>query len=606
MPIETASAQLASTLAVIPGPGLLFGLMLGAAIVGGYVAHTVRVPRVVGYLAAGVALKLALYRALKIEAGSPAEAQLNEVGRTLGVVTNLGLGVILFSIGGVFETRHLKAIRSTVTRIALSETGLTFVLVFLGTFAAAMWVRGDTATPTVFAFALLLGLASMATAPAATLVVLREYDAKGPVTDMILSLTGLNNILCIVMFHIAFSLLVVVGVVAQAGGESQSIALRLLAITLGSGALGVLLGLTLSFAHAKLSHGDTLLILVATLMVVGAGEGWLLEHHQVSYNFLLTAILMGATFANVAIDPNRLDEPLQLMSRPILVGFFAMAGFKLHVGDLAGLHLVGASYVVCRIIGKVLGTYLGIRWSGSRGELRSSVGAALLCQAAVVIGLADFVETYWHDPWAKRFVTVALGSIVIFEVCGPLLTKWVAKQAGEVKAVTLLRRGGTESLGTLSVIALTWHALLRTVGLGHRAARGGDDPLQVRHVMRANVKCIPASANFTDVLGFIEHSRFNHFPVVDENKELVGVIHFSDIRGVIYDPLLSTLITAVDVASPATDAVPADMPLDELLRAFQDGDVGSLPVVECEGSRNVVGIVEQRDVLRTIHEWGYV
>ena len=85
-----------------------------------------------------------------------------------------------------------------------------------------------------------------------------------------------------------------------------------------------------------------------------------------------------------------------------------MAGFKLHVGDLADLQLVGGAYVVCRIVVKVLGAYLGIRWSKSHDDLRPAIGAALLCQAAVVIGLADFVETYWQDPWAKRFVMLSI------------------------------------------------------------------------------------------------------------------------------------------------------------------------------------------------------
>ncbi len=81
----------------------------------------------------------------------------------------------------------------------------------------------------------------------------------------------------------------------------------------------------------------------------------------------------------------------------------------------------------------------------------------------------------------------------------------------------------------------------------------------------------------------------------------MGVIHFSDIREIIYDPFLSRLMTAVDLSNPNTRAVSADMSLEEVLRAFQEGDVGSLPVVESSESRNVVGIIEQRDLLRALH-----
>jgi len=119
--------------------------------------------------------------------------------------------------------------------------------------------------------------------------------------------------------------------------------------------------------------------------------------------------------------------------------------------------------------------------------------------------------------------------------------------------------------------------------------------------MRTNVACIAADADFDEVLHFLERSRFNHFPVVNGEQELVGVIHFSDVRGLIYDSFLSHLVTAADLANTDTRAVSADMPADEVMRIFQDGDVGSLPVVQSADSRNVVGIIEQRDLLRTLH-----
>lgn len=586
--------------APIPGSGLLFGLLLAAAIVGAYVVHKLRIPRVVGYLFAGAALRLILCWLLEIDPLSRSGSEIDDAALPLRAITDLGLGFILFSIGGVFEARHLKSVGGRVLRIAAGESGLTFGLVFAGVWVASLLVGGGTFV-TVLAFALLLACAAIATAPAATLSVLREYDSKGPATDTILGLTGLNNILCIIAFHVCFSLLAAGGALGEVELSTRAIWVDLLTATVGSVALGVVLGFGLSLLHAKLHPGDTLLILVAILIIIGAGEGWLYEHQRVSYSFLLTTISMGATFANVAIDPDRLDAPLRLMSGPILVGFFVIAGYKLHLAELADLQIIGVAYIVCRAAGKIVGTYAGLRWSKAGGDLHRLLGSALLCQAAVVIGLADFVGTHWDNAWAQRFVTVILGSVIIFELCGPLLTKWVVKESGEVKAVTLLRRTGAPAIESASVIRLTWQALFKTLGLGQIFRRGRDRTLLVRDVMRANVKSIPTDAGFDEVLHFVEQSRFNHFPVVDPERGLVGVIHFSDIREIIYDPHLFNLITAADLASPASRAVPSDMPIDEVMRVFQDGDVGSLPVVESEGSRNVVGIVEQRDVLRAIH-----
>ncbi|MCH8271311.1 MAG: cation:proton antiporter [Planctomycetes bacterium] len=593
------------TLAVIPGTALLFGLMLAAAILGGYLAHLVRVPRVVGYLIAGIVLKAALHGLLQTDPLEQTGVLLAEAARPLKAITDIGLGVILFSIGGVFEARHFRPIGGRLLRIALGESGLTLLLVFAGTAAVGLILADGAATGTVLAFALLLGFASIATAPAATLFVVREYDAKGPVTDAILGLTGLNNIFCVVMFYLCFALLAASGLLGGVGLSSGTIWIDLVTMTVGSVVLGVALGFALSILHAMLRHQDTLLILVAVLIVTGAGAGWLLEHHSVSYNFLLSTLCMGATFANVAIDPGSLDTRLQDMSRPILVGFFVIAGYKLHLGDLADLQFFGIAYIVCRLAGKTIGAWLGMRWSRARDELPPLLGTALLCQAAVVIGLAEFVSASWQSEWAQRFVTVVLGSVVVFEVCGPILTKGVVKRAGEVKAVTLLRRTSVAEIGGASIVALSWHALMRTVGRGRGMDRGsassGTPSLLARHVMRANVKCIPAGADFDEVLRFVEQSRFNHFPVVDEQTRLVGIIHFHDIQGIIYDPHLVSLMTASDIAGPPGELVHADMPLTEVLAVFQQSNLGSMPVVESAGARRVIGILERRDVLRAAH-----
>lgn len=605
-------AQDATTLAVIPGPGLLFGLLLLAAIVGGTVARAIRVPRVVGYLLAGIGLKFLLYWFLGHDGSgegatgptAPTESSMEALDRAaapLSAIKDLGLGIILFSIGSVFEARHLRSVGGKIFKIAAAETGLTFLLVCIGTAGVGLAVGSGAPTLTILGFAVLLGFAAIATAPAATLFVLREYDAKGPTTDTILSLVGINNVVCIVTFYVCFSVLAAAGVLDHVQLSSENIWLDLLTMIPGSIALGVALGFCLSVLRAKLALGETLLILVATLIVVGAGEGWLLEHHNISYNFLLTTICMGATFSNVAIDPEQVDESLQAMGRPILVGFFVMAGYTLHLNELVHLKYIGVAYVVCRLIGKVLGGYLGMRWSGAIGELRATCGSALLCQAAVLIGLAEFVTTYWDDDWARRFSTVALGSVVVFEICGPILIKRAVTRAGEVKAVTLFRRPLVAG-GGASVLALTAQALLRTVGLGRGGRRHRPEPLQVRHIMRSNIKCLSADASFDEVLRFAERSRFNHFPVVDRHQHLVGVIHFSDIREILYNPFLSKLMTAVDLANVDSRVVPADLPMEEVFRVFQTGDVGSLPVVESESSRVVVGIVEQRDLLRAVHE----
>jgi Kef-type K+ transport system membrane component KefB len=582
-----------------PGPGLLFGLMLVAAIIGGTLAKLMRIPRIVGYLFAGIALHLILTSLLGAHEGTNVGDQLKENAFTLRAIKNLALGLILFSIGGVFERQHINRVGARILRISAAETGLVFVLVAAAT-ATAAWLE-FAHWPTAIAMSLLLAAAALETAPAATLFVLREYDAKGPVTDTILSLTGANNILCIVLFYVAFYSLAAVGWIDPTRDGGPGILVRLSALIFGSLLLGVILGVLLSIIHSKLPAPDAMLIFFAAFLVVGAGEEWLTNHPQVgfSYSFLLTALVIGAVFANVSVDPERLNTTLKIVGGPIFAGFFVLAGYQMHIDEFHTIGWIGAAYLVARAIGKLLGVYIGIRRSVEGGEIKPYLGNAMLCQATVAIGLADFVAVSLDSEIGHRFAAVVLGSVVLFELAGPLLTKWTAVRAGEVKAVTLLRRANVDS--NRSVLSSTLQALANSIGPGRTASTKPQEELQVRHVMRRNVKFIRASDTLEEVLHFVERSQFDTFPVVDQDG-LVGMIPFADLRDIIYEPALAELVTAIDLIDPSIPPVGSDESLKTVLELFATHtEVGSLAVVESKNRSHVIGVVEQRDVLRAMH-----
>ena len=587
-------------LAIVPGPGLLFGLMLAAAIVGGYAARMVHVPRVVGFLLGGVALRASLSTILGTDGDEEVRAAMKAAAEPLRAIKDLALGLILFTIGSVFERSKLRAASRRVLKISLVEVLCVAGFVFILCAPAAILMRGGESVGQGLVLALLLSAAAIATAPAATLFVLQEYDAKGPLTDTILALTAANNVVCLVVFQTLFLLLAASGTIATTGAFAQNAVLALVASTVGSVALGIVAGTAISMLHAKLPLAETVLFFFATFILLGAGEQWLWEHRGVSYNSLLTALVIGGVFANLAIDSQKLGTAIRTVGSPIFVGFFVMAGYELHVGEIPSMGWLGAAYVVARLLGKWLGCRRGVSWAGGTPRTERQLGTALLCQAAVVIGLADAVQRGWQSPLAPTFVTVVLGSVVVFELIGPLLVKRCVVQAGEVKAMTLLSRAGAVTEGR-SIVRLTFSALGRLFGLRRERETASPDTLTVQHIMRTNVQFIRAGATFKEVLHDIERSTHSHFPVVHENGEFAGVIHFSDVRDVIYDPALSELVTAVDLADPESVPVPVDMPLRELLDRFTELNVAVLPVIGDEGDRRVVGLVEQRDLLRALH-----
>ncbi len=585
--------------------GLLLTALLLAALAGGIIAHAVRVPRVIGYLLGGaithaLVLWLLADTADAMDAGEQARnwlGTLKAAEQPLKIVKSLALGLILFSIGGVFDARWMRGAWRVLWRLALSDATITSVLVTGTVLCAALFLIDLPAGAPIVPLALLLGIAAVATAPAATLVTLREYDAKGPVTDTLLGVVGANNVICIVLFDIAFLILAATGALGttDVGWERALIGMGL--TTVGSVVVGVTLALTLSVAHSRLQAAEALLLAVAGLIGLWAARGLLLDELGVSFNFLLAALVAGAVFANIAVDPERFESTIALVGKPLFLAFFALAGYQMRFDELGKLGAIGAAYIGARAVGKWLAARIGRRWAGPSAELRPDLGLGLMCQAAVVIGLADFVQTHWGDAWAKQtFVTTALGSVIVFELCGPILIRRLVVLAGEVKVVTLLRGGGKSGLA--ADIGRSIESLLRTLGARRRSTAA--EPLRVRHIMRSNIKSLRGDASFDEVLRFVEQSRFSQFPVVDDEDRLIGVIHFSDIREIIYDTTLARLVTAADLCNTSRAVAPIDLPLDEALSEFQRADGNAMTVVDDVESRRVLGIVEQRDLLRAL------
>jgi Kef-type K+ transport system membrane component KefB len=587
-------------------PGFLLGLMLLAAFLGAAAARPLRIPRVVGFLAAGVLLKLSIVAAAVrgSEATWPqALERATAAAHPLRGLTDLALGLILFFIGAVFERAHIKSVGPRAFRVGAMEMGLTLVLVALlcGTVAA---LTDDWSPSEVVALGLLLGIAAIATAPAATLLVLREYEAKGPMTDMVLTLTGINNVVSIVLFHVAFLLLASTGVIATQPDPGQVLPLDLFLTTIGSALLGLILGTALSWFHVRNNVAETLLVFLAVLLALGAGRDWLDEKLKLSFSFLLTSLTMGAAFANVAVNPERLSKGLALIGGPLFAAFFVKAGYELHLEVLPALGWLGTIYIVARVAGKVCGAYCGGRWARLVHLIKPYMGMALLCQAGVVIGLGTFLVGNWGHveggvfvpaAGASAFYTVILGSVAIFEMFGPLLIKQAVVRGGEVKAVQLWSH---REVGAASPASLVLRSLANLLGLRRAAARDANKDLRARHLMRTNIKLLHDADTFDEVMHFVERSRFNHFVVVDDDDKLTGMIHYSDLRDIIYDPVMRDLVTAADMADIAAPYLTVEQTLHEVMDKFAKTEYDALPVIDTEESRKVVGQIEQRDVIR--------
>jgi Kef-type K+ transport system membrane component KefB len=388
---------------------LSVGLILMAALLSGHLAQLARVPEVTGYLLIGVLI-------------GPSALDLisHDNITTLGFLSDVALGLILFNIGSIFEASNFRQVGSGVVRVTLWEATLAFALVCF------VLVLSGMALP----LALLLGVVAMETAPATTLMVLNEYDAEGPMTNRLLALVALNNMYVLVVFGVVTAGLTLFDATGQGWIASGYRAVHgLLWTTIGSVALGALLGLMMDFwaMRAKESGEAMILSIGAVLIAVGASR-WL------GLSPLISTLALGATVANASPQGDRLLRALGRADPPLYAAFFVLAGAELVPSSVLGLGLIGLAYTVARAVGKVAGARIGLRGQDVPDVVRRQIGYCLISSSSLAVGLTIQIRTAF-PAYAATITGIVLAAVVIFEVVGPLLTRRALFATGEAKTV---------------------------------------------------------------------------------------------------------------------------------------------------------------------------
>lgn len=550
------------------------------ALVGGRLASLANIPRVTGYLLAGMLMGPSITGWLNLPT-----AFTEAVRHEMSLITDLALALIMLSIGGQLQTENLRRWKHRILIFSLSEIGVTASLValFTGTcnqFILRYHVPGLSVLETSLMFGLFLGVIGVATAPAATLMVAREVEADGPVTDVALTLVGLNNLACVVAFTLLSHFLL--------GGQ---IDLWLLGQQLaGPVVVGGAGGVLVAFWSQRLEMSTEF-----KLLLLGGSAAVVTLADHLSMNPMLAGLAFGATLANSSPRWDRLQKALKQVDYPLYVCFFVLAGANLHLESLAHIGLIGVAYVIARTIGKLAGARLGAHWGRFGERERSWIGMTLMAQAGMAIGLAVSLRRQWPEG-GPLVETVVLGSVVIFELFGPLAVRRGLVQAGEVPILSMLHKRAPQ--GAMEGLHNVAHHFRLSLGLpeGHRLKDPGD--ILVQHIMRRNVDALKVSTPFNKLLQKIAHSRYDRFPVIDQEGHFVGMINYTEIRSLLFEPTLAKLIVAGDLVSVDHLHVEPQQSLRSAVDLFhQHRDISYFPVLDPDHPEKLLGILSQNDVM---------
>ena len=542
------------------------GVLMAAALAAGGVGRFLRLPKVTSYLLMGVLLGPSALHWIP-----------HEHIERIEPLTKLAIALVLFNLGCHFPMVRLRRILQRSVRFSAGELVLTFLLVSSG--VALLGQSWDGA--------LLLGALALATAPATTILVLKEMQSEGPVTEYAHALVAINNLVSIILFELLF-----VGIHFVQGKlqVSATVELGYLARDLvGSAILGIAGGLAVSFCYMLVAENRRLVLLVAAIiMLLGACEAM-----EVPY--LLTFLTMGVTVANTTYHSRQVDAELDRITGLLCVVFFVTHGAELDLAALGQAGLIGVAYIVLRTAGKYFGVFLAGADHHEEPMVRHWLGAALLSQAGAAIALSAIAVT--RDPvLGGQLQTIILGTVVVFEIVGPLLIRFAVIHSGEVPLAQAITHA---SFDLTDQVRTVWNRLLLALGRDPWKDRSTGE-LTVNELMRKKVKAVPQEATFDDVVSVIEHSRDNTYPVVSSTGELVGLIRYRELANELFDSSLGALVRASDVMTPAGRNLYPDDTASDACAVFASGKDDCIPVTTREKPHQLLGVVRRRDILRLL------
>lgn len=404
-------------------PLLLIGITIFGGFVGGEVAKRLRLPKVTGYILAGVLLNPGILGIIP-----------EDFPKHTDVVTNIALSFITFSVGGTLLFSRLRKLGKSILSITVFEAEAAFLVTAVGiALVGPFLLRGPGSSwlATYIPIALLMGCLASPTDPSATLAVVHEYRARGEVTSTILGVTALDDVTGIINYSMAIAAAQILVM-----HESLNLSLAILAPAREIFG-GVLLGIAFGFAFNLLTRvlrRDTegaIIVAVLAMLLLCFGAATLIRVDE-----LLATMAMGLIVVNYDPLSKKIFKVLERYTEELVfVLFFTLSGMNLDFSVLAHNLLLVLFFVIFRSCGKVLGATGGAALARSSAKVKKYVAGGLIPQGGIVVGLALLMQQNSAlAAIANIVISVIIGSTIVHELVGPIVSKAAIRAAGEIPA----------------------------------------------------------------------------------------------------------------------------------------------------------------------------
>lgn len=410
--------QILTTLSI----ALLSGLLLSR------LAKLLKLPAVTAYLVAGILVGPYCLGAFKISGlGFTSKEDIEAVS----ILADVALGFIAFSIGNEFRLPQLKKIGKQATIVGIFQAVVTTIVVDI----ALLLLHLAMPDKLSLSAALVLGAIASATAPAATLMVVKQYKAKGPVTDILLPVVALDDAVGLILFAVSFGVAKAIKV-----GATSIVAILvepLLEIVLSIG-LGAAMGFAFSFCEQFFHSRSKRLAVSVGFVILTIGLSMLkfnIGGVHIGFSSLLVCMMLGTIFCNICDFSEELMDRVDRWTAPLFVLFFVISGAELELSVFTDLMivLIGFVYILSRSAGKYSGAYASSKIAGCEDNIVKYLGITLLPQAGVALGMANMaMSSIELGGEGMLIANITLFAVLIYELIGPALTKIALLKAGDI------------------------------------------------------------------------------------------------------------------------------------------------------------------------------